>query len=238
MPRCVSGRRSSARSASRRLPGSIIPGTSCLCFGARGLTTSPIPYGDRVFQLDFDFLDQVLRASTSDGGRREIALFPRSVADFYTDLMHTLSDLGIEVRIHEVPNEIRDAIRFSEDHVHAAYDRELAQRFWRILVQSGSFLLGKLRSGGNAFFRVAHHRFPPPAACRISQRRWFSTLIPMRSAAPASGREVRASTTPPSIPMPRRRRPTSTYEAAASAGNWDRAALECPLGVPGKPRRV
>ena len=103
---------------------------------ARGLTTSPIPYGDRVFQLDFDFLDHVLRASTSDGGRREIALFPRSVVDFYTDLMHTLSDLGIEVRIHELPNEIRDAIRFSEDHIHAAYDREFAQRFWRILVQS------------------------------------------------------------------------------------------------------
>jgi Family of unknown function (DUF5996) len=41
-------------------------------------------------------LDHVLRASTSDGGRREIALFPRSVADFYTDLVHTLSDLGIE----------------------------------------------------------------------------------------------------------------------------------------------
>ena len=78
----------------------------------------------------------MLRASTSDGGRREIALFPRSVVDFYTDLMHTLSDLGIEVRIHELPNEIRDAIRFSEDHVHAAYDREFAQRFWRILVQS------------------------------------------------------------------------------------------------------
>jgi hypothetical protein len=103
---------------------------------ARGLTTSPIPYGDRVFQLDFDFLDHVLRASTSDGGRREIALFLRSVVDFYTDLMHTLSDLGIEARIHELPNEIRDAIRFSEDHVHAAYDREFAQRFWRILVQS------------------------------------------------------------------------------------------------------
>ena len=50
--------------------------------------------------------------------------------------MHTLSDLGIEVGIHELPNEIRDAIRFSEDHVHAAYDREFAQRFWRILVQS------------------------------------------------------------------------------------------------------
>jgi hypothetical protein len=31
---------------------------------------------------------------------------------------------------------------------------------------------------------------------------------------------------------------TSTYEAAATLGKWDRAALECPLGVPGVPRKV
>ena len=87
-----------------------------LYVSARGLTTSPIPFGDRSFQLDFDFLDHVLRASVSDGGQKEIALFPRSVADFYADLMRSLAELGIEVRINELPNEIPDAIRFSEDH--------------------------------------------------------------------------------------------------------------------------
>lgn len=30
----------------------------------------------------------------------------------------------------------------------------------------------------------------------------------------------------------------STYEAAAIAGSWDRAALECPFGVPGIPRKA
>jgi hypothetical protein len=30
----------------------------------------------------------------------------------------------------------------------------------------------------------------------------------------------------------------STYEAAANLGKWDRAALECPLGQPGIPRKV
>ena len=30
----------------------------------------------------------------------------------------------------------------------------------------------------------------------------------------------------------------STYEAAANAGKWDRAALECALGEPGRPRPV
>src|SRR5687768_3062474 len=87
---------------------------------ARGLTTSPIPFGDRSFQLDFDFLDHVLRASTSDGGQKDVELCPRTVADFYTDLMRSLSELGIKVRINELPNEIPDAIRFSEDHVHAS----------------------------------------------------------------------------------------------------------------------
>jgi hypothetical protein len=31
---------------------------------------------------------------------------------------------------------------------------------------------------------------------------------------------------------------SASYAAAADLGGWDRAALECPLGVPGQPRRV
>jgi hypothetical protein len=29
---------------------------------------------------------------------------------------------------------------------------------------------------------------------------------------------------------------SSTYAAAADAGQWDRNSLECPLGIPGQPR--
>ena len=117
-----------------------------LYVSARGLTTSAIPYGDRSFQLDFDFLDHVLRASASDGGQEEIGLYPRSVADFYAEVMRSLAQLGINIRINELPNEIPDAIRFSEDRVHASYDREYAARFWRILVQSAR-VLGRFRTG-------------------------------------------------------------------------------------------
>ena len=116
-----------------------------LYVSARGLTTSPIPFGDRSFQLDFDFLDHVLRVSTSDGGQKDVELRPRTVADCYADLMRSLSELGVKVRINELPNEIPDAIRFSEDHVHASYDREFAQRFWRILAQS-TLVLGRFRT--------------------------------------------------------------------------------------------
>jgi len=87
---------------------------------ARGLTTSPIFHGERAFEIDFDFLDHVLRIETSDGSRRQIELHPRAVADFYAELMAALTDLGIRVKVNEWPNELPDPIRFSEDRVHAA----------------------------------------------------------------------------------------------------------------------
>src|SRR6202790_3448162 len=72
---------------------------------ARGLTTSPIPYGVRTFQIDLDFIDHVLRISTSDGARRQFALAGKSVAGFYTAIMAALAELGIAVAIDEMPNE-------------------------------------------------------------------------------------------------------------------------------------
>src|SRR5215470_3675221 len=64
---------------------------------ARGLTTSPIPYEDRVFQIDFDFIDHVLRISTSDGTHKEVQLYPRSVADFFAEVMRSLAELGLNI---------------------------------------------------------------------------------------------------------------------------------------------
>src|ERR1051325_9826324 len=54
---------------------------------ARGLTTSPIPYHKKNFEIDFDFIDHLVRIETNDGAREEIKLYPRSVADFYHELM-------------------------------------------------------------------------------------------------------------------------------------------------------
>jgi hypothetical protein len=101
----------------------------------RGLTTSSIPYGQRSFELEFDFLRHLLRASTDEGLLREIPLLPLAVAEFYAEVMQALSELGINVEINTMPNEIADPIRFSEDYTHASYDGEYAQRFWRILLQ-------------------------------------------------------------------------------------------------------
>jgi hypothetical protein len=69
----------------------------------RGLTTSTIPYDNRAFQIDFDFIDHVLRISTSDGTRKEVQLYPQAVADFYAEVMRSLAELGLDIRINEMP---------------------------------------------------------------------------------------------------------------------------------------
>ena len=266
-----------------------------LYVSARGLTTSPIPFGDRSFQLDFDFLDHVLRASVSDGGQKEIALFPRSVADFYADLMRSLAELGIEVRINELPNEIPDAIRFSEDHAHASYDRDYAERHWRVLLQVnrvlhgfrtsfigkcspvhffwGSFDLAVTRFSGRraplhpggvpnlpdavtqeayshevssagfwsgsagveypAFYSYAYPEPPGFSAAPIRPKEAFYSNDLREYVLPYDA--VRSAPDPDGLLMDFL---ISTYEAAAVLGKWDRAALECDIGVPGRPRRL
>src|ERR1041385_6340946 len=113
---------------------------------ARGLTTSPVPDRARSFQIDFDFIDHVLRIATSDGGQRLVPLVPQSVATFYEAVMEALAGLGIDVHIDDMPNELPDPIRFAEDKVHASYDRDAAHRFWQVLRQVDR-VFAKFRTG-------------------------------------------------------------------------------------------
>lgn len=101
----------------------------------RGLTTNPIPYGNRIFQIDFDFIDHQLQIATCDRSSQTIELHPRSVADFYQAVMSALAALDIAVTINTRPNEIPDPIPFNQDTVHASYDANAAHRFWQILLQ-------------------------------------------------------------------------------------------------------
>ena len=107
-----------------------------LYVSARGLTTSPIPYGQRIFEVSFDFVDHQLVIQINDGVTRSIPLAPRSVADFYQEFMSALRSLGLEVKIWKMPVEIPDPVPFDQDRIHASYDPEYAQRFWRILVSA------------------------------------------------------------------------------------------------------
>lgn len=103
---------------------------------ARGLATPLISIGRRDFQIEFDFVDHVLWFRTSDGHIRQVMLKPATVAEFYADVMQTFSELGVDVRIDTTPNEIADAIPLDQDRLHASYDRDFVNRFWRVLLRS------------------------------------------------------------------------------------------------------
>ena len=266
-----------------------------LYVSARGLTSSPIFNGERALEIEFDFLDHVLRIEASEGSRRQIELHAKPVARFHAELMAAVADLGLKLEINEKPSELPEPIRFSEDFVHAAYDREYARRFWQVLLQAdrvfkifrtgfigkcspvhffwGSFDLAVTRfsgrsaplhpggvpnlpdsvtreayshevssagfwPGGGAIDYPAFYCYAYPAA------KDFST-VPVRPEAAFFSQDlsefilpydaVRTARAPDGALLDFLQ---STYEAAATTGNWDRAALECPTGVAGVPREV
>jgi hypothetical protein len=101
----------------------------------RGLATSSLPHGPRFLRMEFDFIAHRLYLRTDDGDERALALKPRSVADFYREFTATLLAMRLPVKIRSMPVEIENPIRFEDDTVHASYDGEQAQRFWRILLK-------------------------------------------------------------------------------------------------------
>jgi len=113
---------------------------------ARGLGTSPIPFECESFEIDFDFITHGLIVRTSTGVERTLRLEPQAVADFYRRLTDLLTDIGIEVRICAIPNEVPNPIPFAEDRLHASYDPDAAHAFWRVLLQADR-LFKLFRSG-------------------------------------------------------------------------------------------
>jgi len=111
-----------------------------LYVSARGLTTSRIPYGERSFEVWFDFVRHQLGLETSEGTMKTLPLAPRSVADFYREFMSMLDSVGINVEIWRMPVEIPDPIPFDQDRLHASYDPEAVEKFWRILLSVDSVL--------------------------------------------------------------------------------------------------
>jgi len=117
-----------------------------LYLSARGLTTSPVPYGQKTFQIDFDFIDHRLVVETSDGDGRALELAPRTVADFYREFTSRMRELKLDVKIWTTPVEVADPVPFERDETHKSYDPEYANRFWRALVQSER-VFQRFRSG-------------------------------------------------------------------------------------------
>lgn len=116
-----------------------------LYVSARGLRTSLIPHGRRGFEMEFDFCAHQLRIRVSDGGQREIALEPKSVARFYGETVAALRELGIAVEFRTTPTEVVRAVPFEDDHEYASYDPDAVRRFWGQLLQADR-VLGEFRS--------------------------------------------------------------------------------------------
>src|ERR1700710_1870107 len=262
---------------------------------ARGLTTSPIPDGALSFQIDFDFIDHVLRIAASDGRQRQLPLAPQSVAAFYAAVIATLAELGIDITIDDKPNELPDPIRFGEDHVHASYDPDAAHRFWQVLRQIdcvfaqfrtaflgksspvhffwGSFDLAVTRFSGR---RAPRHPGGVPNLPDAVAQEAYSHEVSSAGFWPGGGAIDYPAFYSYAYPEPAGFRTTrvrpdaaffsealgefilaydavhtaddpdnalldflqSSYEAAANAAKWDRAALESSLGQPRSPRRL
>ena len=107
---------------------------------ARGLNTSAIPYRGSAFELQFDFVDHRLELRLATGMLRTLPLIPRSVAEFYREFFDMLRSAGIEVSIWRMPVEVPNPIPFDQDHVHASYERQPVERFWRILLTADAIL--------------------------------------------------------------------------------------------------
>ena len=260
---------------------------------ARGLGTSPIPVGNEILEVEFDFISHRLVARSSQGGEGMIPLEPQTVAEFYDCVIDLLKGIGVVVDFNDMPSEFPNPIRFSEDRVHAAYEPDAVHRFWRALIQADRVLklfrtgfLGKVSPvhffwGG---FDLAVTRFSgrsaplhpdvpglPIAVTReayshevssagfwpgseaLPQAVFYSYAYPEppgfrdRPVTPGASFDatfgefilpydaVRTAEKPDAVLLDFL---TTTYTAAAEAGGWDRAALECAIGIPGQVRRL
>jgi len=266
-----------------------------LFVSARGLATPPMPVGQRDLALEFDFVDHVLWFRLSDGNFLQLMLRPVSVAEFYADVLIALSELGVELKINPVPNEIPNATPFPDDVAHKSYDGAAAQRFHQALLATHDVLtrfrtgfLGKV-SPAHFFwgsFDLAVTRFsgrtaPPhpggvPGLPDSVAREAYSHEVSSAGfwpgggaidypafysyAYPAPQGFASARVQPPDaffakdlgefiLPydaVRNAREPEqalltflqSTYDAAADLAKWDRGALECEIGAPGRVRAV
>lgn len=107
---------------------------------ACGLTTSPIPYGTRTFEIEFDLLADELLIRVSTGERRALPLRTETVSEFYRVLMRELETVDIYVQIDTHPNEVENPIAFPSDLTHKSFDPVYARRFFHVLAQADRLL--------------------------------------------------------------------------------------------------
>lgn len=107
---------------------------------ARGLTTGPLPHGDRTLEIEMDFVEHECRVVISDGGLARVPLEPMAVAEFHDRLMAELDQRGLHVDFWRQPVEVPDPIPFDQDRVHRSYEAQQVTRFFRALSGANDIL--------------------------------------------------------------------------------------------------
>lgn len=105
-----------------------------------GLSTLYIPYEDKDFQIDFDFINHKLKVITSEGEFRDFDLTGISVADFYQKIVALLGELNIHLKINTTPVEMEHPIPFEKDTKNATYDKSEALALHQALLESQKVL--------------------------------------------------------------------------------------------------
>lgn len=260
----------------------------------RGLGSSPIPSAVGPFEIDFDLRAHQLHIATATD-RRTLPLGAGTVAHFHAGVMEALAQLGIDVTIATLPNEMPDPVRFPDDAAQRPYDRDWIERLHDVLVRVdhvfrqfrtgflgkaspvhffwGSFDLAVTRFSGRA---APPHPGGVPGLPDAVTREAYSHEVSSAGFWPGSDAYPRAAFYSYAYPTPggladapiapagarfdaalgeflldydtMRAAPDpeaalleflqSSYDAAATLGNWDRAALECAQGTAREPRRV
>jgi hypothetical protein len=109
---------------------------------SRGLQASPIPFGQEIVDIEFDFISHRLVCRASTGSSAALELKPMSVASFYREVTSIFERLAFPVLINLEPSEVSDPIPFDQDRANADYDPSAVHRFWRALVKAdGAFKL-------------------------------------------------------------------------------------------------
>jgi hypothetical protein len=96
---------------------------------SNGLETLPTASGDgRTFTLVLDLCRHAIVLWLSDGSREEVPINAGSIAALHRRLVAMLDRHGLPSRFNSRPNEIENAIPFSDDRIARDYDRDSAER--------------------------------------------------------------------------------------------------------------
>ncbi|MDB5649234.1 MAG: hypothetical protein JWL62_754 [Hyphomicrobiales bacterium] len=107
---------------------------------ARGFTTGLGPDASGGVELSFDLISHHVLGATTDGRTASFALGPMSVATFHAHVLDLLQAIGATPEFNDTPNEIPNAIPFSQDTRLRHYDSDAANRFFRASIAVANVL--------------------------------------------------------------------------------------------------